>query len=73
VLGYRQACLSVSWQFWPKGILSDVIKACMKKDARDGSSLVHLRPSCGVASCCQLVGIIPSKNKGNALFLKSWA
>jgi hypothetical protein len=50
----------------------EVIKECMKKDARDGSSLVDLHPTGRVVSCCWHVGIIPSKNKGHALFLKSW-
>jgi hypothetical protein len=45
----------------------------MKKYAKDGSSLANLHPTGGVAMCRWLVGIIPSKNKGHGLFLKSWA
>jgi hypothetical protein len=46
---------------------------CEEKDARDRSSLPDLHPTCGVASCCSPVGITPLKNKGHALFSKSWA
>jgi hypothetical protein len=53
--------------------ISEAIKECMKKDARDGNSLADLPPKGGVALCHQLVGIIPSKNKGHTLFSKSWA
>jgi hypothetical protein len=45
---YRWACLSVSLHFWPKCILSEVIKECMKKDGSDWSSLTHLHPTRGV-------------------------
>jgi hypothetical protein len=69
---YTRACLSVSWHFWRKGILLEAIKECMKKYARDGSSLADLCPTAGVASCSRLIEIIPSKNKGHTLFLKSW-
>jgi hypothetical protein len=46
-------------------------KECMKKDARDGSSVADLRPTGRVASCRWLVGITLSKNKGHTLFLES--
>jgi hypothetical protein len=45
----------------------------VKKGARDGSSLTDLHPTRGVAPCRWLVGVTPSRNKGHALFSKSWA
>jgi hypothetical protein len=53
--------LSVSWHFLLKGMLLEVIKECMKKDARGGSSLADLHPTGKVVSCRRLVGIIPLK------------
>jgi hypothetical protein len=62
----------VSWHFWPKCVLSEVIKECVKKDARDWSSLTNLCPTRGVAPCHWLVGVTPSRNKGCTPFLESW-
>jgi hypothetical protein len=60
--------------FGQKCILSEVLKECVKKkDARDGSSLADLCPTRRVAPCRWLVGITLPKNKGHALFSKSWA
>jgi hypothetical protein len=57
VPGCRQACLSASWHFLPKGMLLEAMKESIKKYARDGSSLADLRPTGRVASCRWLVGI----------------
>jgi hypothetical protein len=46
---------------------------CEEKDARDGSSLADLYATRRVAPCRWLVGITLPKNKGHALFSKSWA
>jgi hypothetical protein len=31
VSGYPWACLSISWHFWLKGLLSEAIKLCLRK------------------------------------------
>jgi hypothetical protein len=73
VTGYRQAWRPVSWCFWPKCVLLEAIKECVKKDARNGSSLVDLRPTHRVVPCYRLVEVTPSKNKGRTPFSMSWA
>jgi hypothetical protein len=71
--GWLASSQPISWHFWLKFILSEAIKDCMKKDARDGSSLADLRPMHRVVPCYRLVGITPSKNKAHTPFLKLWA
>jgi hypothetical protein len=73
VPGYRQACLPVTWRFWPKCILSEVIKKYVKEDVRDESSLTDLRPTRRVVWCARLAWTTLSENKVHTPFLKSWA
>jgi hypothetical protein len=63
------ACIVV---LWPKCVLSEVIKECVKKDARGGSFLADLSPGRRVVPCCQFVEVTPSKNKGHTPFSKLW-
>jgi hypothetical protein len=59
--------------FGQKCILSKALKEYVrKKDVKEGSFLAWLRPTCRVVSCRWLVGVTPPKNKGHALFSKSW-
>jgi hypothetical protein len=67
------ACLSVLQRFWPKMHTFESVKGvCEEKDVKNGSFLAWLHPTHRVASCHWLVGVTPPKNKGHALFLKSW-
>jgi hypothetical protein len=54
-------------------VLSKVIRECIReKDVTDLNSLSGLRPPHGVVSCCWVVRVTSSINKGHAVLLKWW-
>jgi hypothetical protein len=62
-----RACMSVSRYSCPNYVLSEVIKECVKEDARGWSSLTDLHPMCKVVPCHWLIGVTQLRNKGHTL------